>query len=57
METDYPDAKIFDLKTGQAVIDDDSFMDSMLEKISKSGEQSLSKKEKKRMQKNLQTKK
>ena len=51
METDYPDAKIFDLKTGQAVIDDDSFMDSMLEKISKSGEQSLSKKEKKRMQK------
>ena len=34
--------KIFDIQTGEPLVDDDQFVDSMLAKISKKGEQSLS---------------
>lgn len=44
-------AKIYDFKTGKAVLDDEQFMDAMLSKISQYGEKSLSLKEKLRMQK------
>jgi hypothetical protein len=47
---EYSKAKVFDMQTGKALLNDDSFMDAMLEKISKSGEKSLSRKERKRMQ-------
>lgn len=43
-------SKIFDIKTGEAVLDDDQFIDAMLTKISRSGEKSLSKSERTRMQ-------
>lgn len=46
----YKNAKIFDIKSGDPLLDDDSFMDAMLNKISMTGEKSLSKKERKRMQ-------
>lgn len=42
-------AKIFDIKSGKAVMDDETFMDAMLDKISTYGEDTLSRKEKKRM--------
>jgi predicted AAA+ superfamily ATPase len=48
-ESGYESAKIFDIKTGEAVIGDSEFMDAMLEKISKYGEDALSRKERKRM--------
>lgn len=41
--------KIYDLRTGQPVLDDDQFIDAMLAKIAKHGEDSLSWSEKKRM--------
>ena len=42
-------AKIYDIRSGKPVLDDDQFMDSMLSKISRYGESSLSPEEKKRM--------
>jgi len=42
-------SKIYDLHTGKVVLDDDIFMDVMLEKISKFGERSLSWSERNRM--------
>ena len=45
----YHHAKVYDFNTGQPLNDDDDFMDSMLAKISLEGEDSLSKKERKRM--------
>lgn len=45
------DSKIFDFKTGKAVVDDEAFMDAMLSKISEKGESSLSWFEKRRMRK------
>ncbi|NGX42503.1 MAG: hypothetical protein K940chlam7_00783 [Chlamydiae bacterium] len=41
---------VFDIKTGEPLLEDDRFIDAMLEKISKHGEQSLTWKEKQRMQ-------
>lgn len=41
--------KIFDFKTGKPLDDDEYFMDQMLEKISRSGKNSLTKKEQNRM--------
>lgn len=41
--------KIFDIRTGQPVLDDDEFIDAMLNKISLHGEEALSWLEKKRM--------
>jgi len=46
-----PKGKIIDFRTGQEVIDDDNFVDEMLVKISKHGEDSLSWREKRRMRK------
>lgn len=43
-------SKIFDIKSGAPVFDDDQFMDAMLEKISRMGEGSLTVEEKRRMQ-------
>jgi membrane associated rhomboid family serine protease len=45
----YTHSKIYDIKSGAPVIDDDQFMDAMLDKISRHGEESLSAAEKKRM--------
>ncbi len=45
----YPNAKIFDIKTGKAILDDDEFMDAMLAKVSQKGEKGLSWREKRRM--------
>ncbi len=45
----YQKAKVFDFKTGEAILDDEEFMDIMLTKISKYGEKSLSRQERKRM--------
>ncbi len=42
-------SKIFDFKTGEPITDDDQFMDAMLAKISKKGKDSLTQKEKNRM--------
>jgi membrane associated rhomboid family serine protease len=42
--------KIFDFKTGEAVLDDEQFMDAMLAKISEEGEALISPEEKSRMQ-------
>lgn len=44
------EAKIIDIKTGQATQDDDAFVDAMLAKISRKGEESLTWSEKRRMQ-------
>lgn len=43
------EAKVYDFKTGQAIMDDEHFMDVCLSKVSKYGEESLSWKEKLRM--------
>lgn len=48
---EFQPTKIFDFKTGQPIIDDDEFMDSMLNRISLYGEDILTKKERKRMEK------
>lgn len=47
----YKKAKIFDFNTGEAVIDDDEFIDIMLSKISLYGEKSLTWKERKKLKK------
>jgi membrane associated rhomboid family serine protease len=44
-----PRTKIYDIKSGAPVLDDDAFMDTMLDKISKAGENSLTPQEKQRM--------
>lgn len=41
--------KIFDIKTGKPVDDDDKFVDAMLEKISRFGEKSLTSQERRRL--------
>jgi len=46
----YSKSKIFDFKSGAPVLDDEQFMDAMLEQISRHGEASLTPQEKKRMQ-------
>lgn len=50
VHTIYKKAKVFDFRTGEAILDDDEFMDAMLEKVSKFGEDSLTRKEFSRMQ-------
>lgn len=45
-----PPAKIYDIRSGRLVMDDDKFMDAMLARISLHGESSLTPKERKRMQ-------
>lgn len=42
-------SKIFDIRTGRAVLRDEQFMDAMLEKVSREGEDSLTNREKRRM--------
>lgn len=42
--------KIYDFTSGEPILDDDAFIDSMLTKISKFGERSLSETERRRMQ-------
>jgi membrane associated rhomboid family serine protease len=44
-------SKIVDIKTGKATLGDDAFIDEMLAKISRYGEQSLTRQEKNRMRK------
>lgn len=44
------DSKIIDFKTGEPLLDDNRFVDAMLEKISKHGEASLTWKERQRLQ-------
>jgi membrane associated rhomboid family serine protease len=53
----YPQAKIYDFKTGQAILKDEEFMDAMLTKISLYGESSLTWKEKWRMKRISKNKK
>jgi membrane associated rhomboid family serine protease len=45
----YQHTKIYDIKSGNPVLDDDQFMDAMLDQISRHGEGSLSAAEQKRM--------
>lgn len=45
----YTHSKIYDIKSGEPVLDDDQFMDAMLDRISRHGEESLKAAEKKRM--------
>lgn len=45
----YQHTKIYDIKSGDPVLDDDQFMDAMLDKISRLGEGALSQGERKRM--------
>jgi Rhomboid family len=49
-EVKTPDAKIVDISTGQTIKDDDAFVDAMLAKISRKGEESLTWSEKKRLE-------
>ncbi len=49
--------KIIDFHTGEAVLDDEEFVDAMLEKISISGEKSLNASQKERLQKISEAKK
>lgn len=52
----YQNIKVFDFKTGEAVIEDDEFVDIMLSKISMYGEESLTWKERRRLRKISQKK-
>jgi membrane associated rhomboid family serine protease len=45
----FPSSKIYDIKTGSPILDDEQFMDAMLDRISRHGEDSLTAAEKKRM--------
>jgi membrane associated rhomboid family serine protease len=45
----YHHSKIYDIKSGAPVLDDDQFMDAMLDRISRHGAESLTAAEKKRM--------
>ena len=45
----YASSKIFDIRSGEPILDDDQFMDAMLDRISRHGESSLTTAEKKRM--------
>lgn len=49
-KTDKRESKIVDFQTGAPVSDDDAFVDAMLSKISKYGEESLSRSERSRLQ-------
>lgn len=53
---EYRHSKIYDIKSGEPVLDDDQFMDAMLAKISLYGEHSLSLSERKRMEEISRTK-
>lgn len=46
----YRHSKIYDIKSGEPLLDDEQFMDAMLDRISRHGEGSLTSAEKKRMQ-------
>lgn len=46
----YRSSKVYDIKSGAPVMSDDAFMDAMLDKISRHGEDALTPAEKKRMQ-------
>lgn len=48
-QTPYQPSKIYDIKSGAPILDDDQFMDAMLDQISRLGEGSLTAAEKKRM--------
>lgn len=50
-------SKIYDIKSGAPVLSDEQFMDAMLDRISRHGENSLTPEEKKRMQQISQKKK
>ena len=50
VHTIYQKAKVFDLRTGEALFEDEEFMDAMLAKISATGEDSLTRKERARME-------
>lgn len=50
-KTNYHHTKIYDIKSGAPVLNDEQFMDAMLAKISLQGEESLSAEDRKRMQK------
>ncbi len=45
----YVHSKIYDIKSGEPVLDDAQFMDAMLDRIARHGEESLTPEEKKRM--------
>lgn len=45
----YTHSKIYDIKSGEPILDDDQFMDAMLDRISRHGEGSLTPAERKRM--------
>lgn len=45
----YRHSKIYDIKSGSPILDDNQFMDAMLDQISRLGEESLTPQEKKRM--------
>jgi len=45
----YQRSKIYDIHSGQPILDDDQFMDAMLDQVSRHGEESLTVAEKKRM--------
>jgi membrane associated rhomboid family serine protease len=53
----YRHSKIYDIQSGDPVLSDDQFMDAMLEKISRLGQDSLTAAEKKRMKEISQRKK
>ncbi len=45
----YHSSKIYDIKSGKPILDDEQFMDAMLDRIARHGEGSLTRSEKKRM--------
>lgn len=45
----YIHSKIYDIKSGEPILDDDQFMDAMLDRIARHGEESLTSAEKNRM--------
>jgi hypothetical protein len=45
----YHHTKIYDIQSGSPILDDNQFMDAMLDRISRHGEDSLTSEEKKRM--------
>lgn len=47
--TGYTRSKIYDIRSGEPILDDEQFMDAMLDRIARHGENSLSPEEKKRM--------
>jgi membrane associated rhomboid family serine protease len=45
----YHKAKVYDFRTGEAILDDEDFLDAMLTKISSQGEDALTRKERQRL--------